>query len=47
MPAMATSEMVPSKRIKMFSLEPKTKGTISGAAIRDELDRILESRMCT
>jgi hypothetical protein len=44
---MATSEMVPSERIKMFSVEPKTKGTISGAAIRDEPDRILERWMCT
>jgi len=47
MPAMATSEMVPSARIKRFSVEPKTNGTISGAAIRGELDRILEGGMCT
>jgi hypothetical protein len=53
MPAMGTCEVVPSERVKarwqsvIHPVEPKTKRAISGADIRDEPGRTLESWMCT
>jgi hypothetical protein len=43
----ASHEFVNVMRNSRVSVEPKTKGTISRAAIRDQPDRILESWMCS